>query len=166
MVATYVEDPMIRIATLTMAGLLVVGCGKKGAAPAAAADGAKSKVSSAITAKMPEGKEAMTYAAKVVATTVKSWDPTGGGGGVKFTYSEMSFMPTGRWSAAASLEADFEEIPCTEGGTWEILEVENSDTATMMWTVDKTNCAMRETGTEIRVQMLLPSANKYTINFR
>ncbi|MFK7928693.1 MAG: hypothetical protein AB8H79_10940 [Myxococcota bacterium] len=159
---------MTRIAVLALAGLLVAGCGKKTPAPAAAAGAANAKeaASSAITAKMPEGKDAATYAAKLVGTTVKSWSPMSGSSGVKFGYDEMTFSPSGRWSANATLEADFEEIPCKEGGTWEIQDVEDSNTATMMWIVDKTNCAMRETGTEVRVQMVLPGVNKYTINFR
>lgn len=157
---------MTRVMTLALAALLVAGCGKKGTTPDAAADAAKNTVASEVTAKMPEGKDAAAYAKRLVATTVNNWEPMANSGGVKFQYDELTFAPTGTWNANATLEADFEEIPCSESGSWEIQEVENDTTATMLWTVTKTNCAMRNAGTEIRVQMLLPGTNKWTINFR
>ena len=160
--------------TTTVPSLLLLGavaitlpaCGKKKAPEAAAGAGETVAEAGAITATMPEGKDAMTYAGKLVATTVENWEPISGGGDVKFTYNKMTFNGDGTWMAKATLEASFEKTPCVENDTWAIQSVESTNVATMMWTVKKTSCPTREAGAEQRVEMAIPKVNSYQINFR
>jgi predicted small lipoprotein YifL len=153
---------MNRALIVLIAGLAITACGKKGAAPEAAAD----PEAGAITAEMPPGKDAMSFAGKLVQTTVVDWEPVSSTSGAKFVYNQLTFLGTGRWAANGYLEASFEKIECKEAGTWKIEQVTDGRTATMLWVVDKTNCPTREAGTELRVQMVIPEEGKYKINFR
>lgn len=160
---TRLVPTLIPSAPLLLAGALVlgVGCGNK-KTPDAAADGG---APGGITATMPDGKDAMGFAKKLVDTTVNDWEPISGGGDARFVYKDLTFAPDGTWKANAVLEASFEKIGCNETGTWSIESVDSVNDATMVWKVDKTNCPMREAG-EQRVQMQLPKPGSYTINFR
>lgn len=153
---------MNRALIVVIAGLALTACGKKGASPDAAADSG----AAALTAEMPAGKDAMSYAGKLVQTTVENWEPVSSTSGAKFVYNQMTFEPSGRWVASGYLEASFEKIDCKENGTWRIEEVTDDRTATMLWTVKTTNCPTREVGNELRVQMIIPENDKYKINFR
>jgi len=155
--------------TLLLCGALalaVTGCGKKKSPEAAGGEAAASSGGGAVTAQMPDTKEARTFADKLVATTVESWEPVSGGGDVNFTYNTMTFSPDGSWKAKATLEASFEKIPCVESGTWTIESADTTNAATMLWTIDSTSCPTRESGAEQRVEMELPKPGSYKINFR
>lgn len=152
-------------ALLVGAALLATGCGKKSPAASAATSGA-SAAAGAMSAQMPATKDAATFAGKLVATTVNNWEPISDGGDVNFTYKTMTFSPDGSWTANAELEASFEKIGCNEKGSWAIEEATSANEATMVWKIASTNCPMREAGKDLRVQVQLPKANSYTINFR
>ena len=151
--------------SLTLASL---GACKKEAPEAAASSNASASrsASAAVTAEMPDSKEARNFANKLVETTVTNWEPTSSGSDTKFEYLSMTFQPDGTWGADAELEASFEKIPCKESGKWSIIEMSGSNSATMSWTIDSTNCPMREANQELRIQMELPKANDWQISFR
>jgi hypothetical protein len=155
---------MPRSLPMLLAGLCLVGCGKKNAGPDAAG-AVDTGDASAVTAQMPDGKDATSFAKKLIGTTITNWDPSDVTG-ASFKYNEMTFDESGHWTADATLKAGFEEIDCTESGSWVIDVVESANDATMTWNVQQTTCATREKGLVLRVQMLLPSAGQYKINFR
>lgn len=158
---------MHRLMILTTAALSLAACGKKNSGTEAAADApAASGGEAAMTAEMPDTDDARTFAGKLVDTTVTDWAPVSSGGGARFEYTSLTFLPTGRWAAEAFFEADFEKMECKEAGTWAIENADDARTATMVWTVEKTNCAGRDNGHEQRVQMIIPKAGEYKINFR
>ena len=155
---------MSRPLMLALTGALVlVGCGKKTTGTVAAA--ASKAGSSAITAQLPDGKDAAAYAKRLVGTTVTNWEPTDGDG-ARLKYKEMTFDGTGHWTASAVLKAGFEEMDCTESGTWLLDRVDSATDGSMDWTIKQTNCGGRDEGHKIRVQMLMPTAGEYQINFR
>jgi len=144
--------------------LLLVACGgKKAPAPTPAAETAPAE--EPLSATMPDSKEARTFARKLVDTTVTNWQPISGSG-AKFVYNELTFAPAGTWKATGFVEASFEKIDCAESGTWEIVEASSASQATMVWTVGKTTCPMREAGASTRVLVDLPKAGTYEISFR
>lgn len=146
----------------------LVACGKKStpeaAAPEAAAAPAPQPAS--LTVKMPAGGEAKAFARNLIDTDIVDFKPTGTGSSVQFVYKTMSFMPDGTWSADASVEANFEEIPCKESGSWSIASVSSPQIGTVTWTVDQTNCAMREGGEETRGQVTLGKGTGFSVAFR
>jgi hypothetical protein len=144
--------------------LALFACGgKKAPAPEQPAEAAPAEEPLAAT--MPDTKEAKAFAGKLIETTVTDWQPISGSG-AKFVYEELTFAPSGDWSAKGYVEASFEKIECAESGTWEIAEVGSASQATMVWTVGKTSCPMREAGASTRVLMDLPKAGSYEISFR
>ena len=143
-------------------------CGKKSTPEAAGPEvtSAPEPQPAAMTVKMPAGGEAKAFARNLIDTDIVDFKPTGTGSSVQFVYKTMSFMPDGTWSADASVEASFEEIPCKESGTWSIANVTSPQIGTVTWTVDKTNCAMREGGEETRGQVTLGKGTGFSVAFR
>lgn len=153
---------------LLSALLCASACGKKNTATEATAAPSSSTPApseTALTAEMPDTPEARAFAKLLIKTEVTGLEPTGGDD-VVFEYTSLTFSADGRWKAEGYVEASFEKMECMEVGTWTIDEATRNDTATMNWTVSKTNCAMRENGTTQRVQMTIPKSGPPKIMFR
>lgn len=156
----------MRTALITLFTLLFTpGCGKK-TAPEPAASAPEEAAPEAIAVEMPAGTDAKTFAKKLIDLEITNFKPNAGGSSVKFIYSTMDFKPDGTWSADASLEASFEEIPCQESGTWAVAEAQGPTVATITWTTDKTSCPMREAGDETRGQVTLGKGTGFSVAFR
>ena len=139
--------------------IALAACGPKApVAPSAAAE-----VAPAIT--MDASGAAATFIGKWASTTVTNFTVASGSGG-EVVYSTMSFTGAGTWSANATFEAQGEEFPCTESGTWAVASADSGTSATIEWTVAKTNCATRETGGTTRAAVTLQKNGDYDIAFR
>jgi hypothetical protein len=57
-------------------------------------------------------------------------------------------------------------MECVETGDWTMDPAEDEDTASMTWTINKTNCAGREVGTVQRVRMTLLKDGSFKVEFR
>lgn len=158
--------PIYALALLTLAA----GCGKKAAEPEAAAEAPAEEAApapAAMSAQMPDTKEAKAFAKTLVGTTVSNWSPLdGSGGGGELEYKEMTFDPSGSWAANAVLELGMDTVDCKESGTWAIDEAESKETATMSWKLDKTDCPSRETGVDLRVKMSITGGGQTKIMMR
>jgi hypothetical protein len=137
------------------AAILLAGCPDKKAPEAAAAE----RADNAITIDIPA--DAKAFANKLLKTTVDRFNPTGSS---EFTYTEMTFAGDGTWTAKGNLRLGGETIDCVEDGTWRIDSM-NGDDAVMDWTLTKTNCPSRDSGTEQRVSMSIDGDN-VKISFR
>lgn len=155
----------MRSALVVLPLLLTVACGGKKSPAPATAEAPTAPAEEALQATMPDSKEARNFARKLVDTKVTNWQPISGSG-AKFVYNELTFSPSGAWQANGYVEASFEKIDCAESGTWEIVEATSANQATMVWTIGKTSCPMREAGASTRVVVDLPKAGDYQISFR
>ncbi|TNE88605.1 MAG: hypothetical protein EP330_14640 [Deltaproteobacteria bacterium] len=150
--------------------LTLAACGKKTTPEPAAAAAETSEpapaVAEAMTVAMPAGADAKKFTQNLVDANIRDFKPTGTGGSVQFVYKTLDFAGNGTWSADASVEANFEEIPCKESGTWTVEAVDSAQVGTITWTVDKTSCAMREGGESTRGQVTLGKGDEFTVAFR
>jgi len=138
--------------------MFLFGC-SKGATPAPAPEAKAPE----ITAEMPDTKDAKSFAASLIDTTVSEWSPTGNS---DFEFLTMSFAGDGTWAATAKLVAGVEDIECNEVGSWKIAEVTDATQATVELTVTKTACANRENGAEQRILMSILNDGSYKIAYR
>jgi len=139
-----------------VAGLLCTACGGK-KAPVAAGEGAPT--SGALTIDVPA--DAKGFASKLMKTTVSGFNPTGSS---EFTYTNMTFADDGTWTAQGDLSLGGESIACVEDGTW-MIDTMSGDNAVMNWTVTKTTCPSRDSGTEQRVNVAIDGSD-VKISFR
>ncbi|MCO4746289.1 MAG: hypothetical protein KC912_15940 [Proteobacteria bacterium] len=146
--------------------LSVTGCGKKSAPTASADAPAPAPASATISVSMPGGGNAKAFAKNLIDLDITNWKPTGSGSSVQFIYKTLDFKSDGTWAADASVEANFEEIPCAESGTWAIADAESAQIGTITWTLAKTNCAMREAGEESRGQVTMGKGTGFAVAFR
>lgn len=157
----------MRVAVFILIPLLsLAACGKKAAPEAAAATAAPEPAPASISVKMPGGADSKSFAKALIDLEVINWKPEGAGSSVRFIYKTADFKADGTWRAEASVEANFEEIPCVESGSWSIAAVESSQVGTIEWTVTKTNCAMREAPIEKRGQVTMGKGSTFAVAFR
>ncbi len=144
----------MRVVTLSAVLLtLLVACGGKKEPVAAAAATEAAPVESAITAQMPDSADAKAFAKALVKTGIR--DLSVSTNGARFVYQTMTFGSDGRWTAKGAVTAGDETMDCTESGGWTIEDATSATVATMVWALDKTNCAARDAGTTQRVQVTL-----------
>lgn len=151
---------LITLAT-AITSIAAMGCGPK-APPVAAADAAAS-ATQAIT--MEASGEALAFIKAWTATSVTNFTVAAGSGG-DVVYGTLDFTPAGTWSASATFSAAGEEFPCTESGDWTVASADSASAATIEWTVTKTTCATRESGTTTRAAITLKKGGEYDISFR
>lgn len=145
-----------------IAALLLAACGEKEptttAAPAEAAQVANSNV--------PGDKASQEFAEKLFAANLGNFRPVDAASGATLVYDSFTFRTDGTWTATGKVTAIDEAMECHEDGTWVLDAAEDANTAPMLWTVVKTNCAGRESGTETRVRLTLLKDGQYKVDFR
>ena len=139
----------------------LVACGEKEptttAAPAEAASTKSDKV--------PSDPSSEKFGEKLFKLEITSFRPIDGGG-ASLIYDRLTFAPDGTWTATGSVTAADEKMECVETGDWTMDPAEDDDTASMTWTINKTNCAGREVGTVQRVRMTLLKDGSFKVEFR
>jgi hypothetical protein len=131
----------------------LVGCGEKKAPEPAAAATEAPPAEPEVTAEMPASGEAKSFAKALIKQGIQNLSVSTSG--ARFVYHSMTFTGDGKWTATGAVTAADETMECTENGSWKIEDATSADVATMVWTVDKTNCASRDAGTTQRVQVTL-----------
>lgn len=142
------------IATLT-------ACGEKEETSTAAAEEAATESSSAV----PADKASQQFAKKLFDLNIKGFRPVEGDG-IKLEYSSMEFKPDGSWFATGAVSVADETMECKERGAWTMDPAVDANNADMSWTVEQTNCAGREAGTEQRLQMSILDSGQFKVKFR
>lgn len=146
---------------LTLA-LLLAACGPKEPTTTSAVAEA-SPAESANTA--PPDADSQTFAKKLFATEFTNFHPVDGAG-AELIYSSFSFHPDGTWAANGSVTVADESMDCRESGTWTMEPAESADVASVGWKITDTNCAGRDSGTEMRFRLTLKKAGDYEYSFR
>jgi hypothetical protein len=138
--------------------LALVACGEKEApvaAPVAAAADAQSAV--------PDDADSRKFARALIELSVTDFRPSDASG-ADFVYSTLDFQDGNRWSAQGYVDAGEERMECTESGAWTMDPATSATSASMTWTLEKTNCPSREAGSEARVEVNLE--NGFNVAFR
>ena len=155
----------LRLAALLALALVspaaIAGKKKKKGSDGAAADSAPA----ASALNVPDDGNSKKFAETLLGTTITGFRPSDSGGG-KFEYNTLSFAADNTWKADGYVEIMDERMECTESGTWEMEPAESAKTATVAWTVTKTDCPSRESGTSLRVVMTLGKNGVEDLKFR
>jgi len=147
--------------TNALALLTLAACGGKQAEPEVAAEPAP-----AIASNIPQDAKSQAFAKALMGLDLSSFKPSDALGGAVLTYSSMSFRPDGTWHAAGSVAIGEDSMECNEQGAWTMEPAEQASTATMMWSLETTDCAGRKSGNEQRVQMSILKNGQYKVLFR
>jgi len=113
----------------------------------------------------PDDGNSKKFGAKLMSASLNNFSPADTGG-AKFKYDTMTFAADNTWKAAAWVEFDEEKMECTESGKWTMEPAESDKVATVAWTVDKTDCAGRDAGAEVRAQLTLSKDGSIDAKFR
>lgn len=152
--------------TLPLVVAFVAGCGPK-AEPASsgeAAASASSSSSSKLGDQVPSDGTSQDFAKKLVALDITDHKAVDGDG-VRLVYADMSFEGDGSWSANGAVEVMDEEMECTESGSWTMSPATSATVASVEWTLAKTSCAGRDSGTVVRAEATL-SKSSWDLKFR
>jgi hypothetical protein len=114
---------------------------------------------------VPDDKASREFAENLVRIEINDFRPSDGGG-AKFEYTSLGFAPDNSWKAAGYIEIQDERMECTESGTWSMETAESTKTATISWTLAKTDCPGREAGGETRAEVTLGKSGFENIKFR
>jgi uncharacterized protein YciI len=158
--------PTVR--TIAALSLLIAGpalAGKKKKNDAPASDAAAAEAPAAAAPSTPDDPASKKFGAKLVEATLKNFSPADTGG-AKFQYATMVFQADNTWKADAWVEFDDEKMECVESGKWTMEAADSDKVATVAWTVDKTDCAGREAGAEVRAQLTLSKDGNIDAKFR
>lgn len=153
--------PMAALA-LFVAGPALAGKKKKGKDKAPPTTDAASAAAVPTT---PDDATSKKFGAKLLKSTLRSFSPADTGG-AKFKYDSMTFSADNTWKADAWVEFDEEKMECTESGKWSMEPAESDKVATVQWSVDKTDCAGRDAGAEVRAQLTLSKDGSIEAKFR
>jgi hypothetical protein len=113
----------------------------------------------------PDDATSKKYGVKLLKSTLRNFSPADTGG-AKFKYDAMTFAADNTWKAEAWVEFDEEKMECVEAGKWTMEAAESDKVATVQWSVDKTDCAGREPGAEVRAQLTLSKDGSVDAKFR
>ena len=141
----------------------LASCGDKEATSTAAPVEAKGSKAAPVPG-APTDATSQKFASALVALSVSDFNPSDSSG-AKIVYSHLAFGGDGHWSAVGYIEADFEKIDCSEGGTWSMEPATSDTTATVTWKTETTDCAGREAG-ETRVEFTITPDGKLDTKFR
>ena len=122
--------------------------GKKKDAPAPAAP-----VETGPATAAPSDANSQKFLAKLLTATLKDFRPSDGG--AEFKYTEASFGAGKVFLAKGFVEMDGERMDCTETGTWKMDAADTDRSASVEWTIAKTDCAGRDAGASVRVKMTI-----------
>ena len=142
------------------AGPALAGKKKKDKAPPAA-----EAAPAAAVPTTPDDANSKKFGGKLLKSTLRNFSPADTGG-AKFKYDAMTFAADNTWKADAWVEFDDEKMECTESGSWTMEPAESDKVATVQWKVDKTDCAGRDAGAEVRAQLTLSKDGSIDAKFR
>ena len=153
--------PVLLTASLILGGTALAGKKKKKGkdAPADAP-----KVEAAVPT-TPADAASKKFGAKLMTATLVNFRPSDAGGAT-FQYDKMTFGADNTWTAAGWVEFDDEKMECNESGKWTMEAAESDKVANVTWGVDKTDCAGREPGSEVRAQLTLSKDGTIDAKFR
>lgn len=114
---------------------------------------------------VPDDGNSRKFAEALIGVRIEGFRPSDSGG-AKFEYNTLSFEADNSWNAAGYVEIMDERMECTESGTWSMEPAESAKTATVAWTVSKTDCPSRESGVELRAVMTLGKSGIEDLKFR
>ncbi len=121
--------------------------------------------SSASNLDIPSDGTSKKFADLLLKTTIANFLPTDGDG-AKFVYSTLNFLGDNTWKAEGYVEIMDERMECTESGTWTMDAAESDRTATLSWSLAKTDCAGRESGKEARAVLTINKDGSVDAAFR
>ena len=153
--------PTILAASLLLGGTALAGKKKKDKG----ADAAPAPKAAAAVPTTPDDAASKKFGAKLMSSTLRNFRPSDAGGAT-FQYDTMNFAADNTWNAAGWVEFDDEKMECTESGKWTMEAAESDKVANVTWTVDKTDCAGRDAGSEVRAQLTLAKDGSIDAKFR
>ncbi|NOY27604.1 MAG: hypothetical protein GXP62_17200 [Oligoflexia bacterium] len=130
---------------------LIVGCGGKKPAPAAAGD-SKPSASAKKTGTYPTDATSQGFLSALTSMTVHNFLAVDNGGAT-VVLSTLNFTADNEWSASGYVDAGDERMECTEHGTWTMEAATSNSSATISWVIGTTDCAGREPGTSTRAKI-------------
>jgi len=154
------------VTLLTALSFLIAGpalAGKKKKKDAAAPEGIEAPAAAVPTT--PDDATSKKFGAKLMDAALSNFSPADTGG-AKFKYDKMVFQPDNTWKADGWVEFDEEKMECVESGKWSMEPAESDKVATVSWTVEKTDCAGRDAGAEVRAQLTLSKDGRIDAKFR
>lgn len=132
---------------------LMVACGGKKAAPAAAAEPV-AQVAAAATGDYPGDAKSKAFLSALTSMTVKNFAAVDGGG-ARVILTKLDFDANNSWSATGYVDAGEERMECQESGSWTMEPAESVTVATINWIIGQTDCTGREGGTETRAKITI-----------
>ena len=153
--------PVLLAASLVIGGTALAGKKKKKGKDVEAA---APKVEAAVPT-TPDDAASKKFGAKLMSSTLVNFRPSDAGGAT-FQYDKMTFSADNSWTAAGWVEFDDEKMECTESGSWTMEAAESDKVANVTWAVAKTDCAGRESGSEVRAQLTLSKDGTIDAKFR
>ncbi len=113
----------------------------------------------------PADAKSQKFGASLVTSSLRNFRPSDAGGAT-FQYDEMTFAADNSWTAKGWVEFEDEKMECTESGKWKMDPADSEKVAIVTWTVDKTDCAGRDAGAEVRAEFTIQKDNTITALFR
>lgn len=152
---------MKRFALMTIALAALAGCKKSDSSTAAPEQAAEDKAQWGD--QVPDDATSRAFAAELVRQTVEDFRVTDDG--AVLTYRSLRFKADGSWSASGEVAIADEEMECAESGEWTMDAAETETKAMVNYTIDRTDCAGREAGSDQRV-MIDINGDDVVIRFR
>ncbi|MCB9777369.1 MAG: hypothetical protein H6742_02255 [Alphaproteobacteria bacterium] len=146
-------------------GLLVptADAGKKKKSDSAEAS-APVETQTGLTGDFPSDAASQAFAEKLVALQISDFRAVDGAG-ANVVFSSMSFAGDNTWGAVGYTDFGDERMDCKESGKWSMEPASSKTEATVVWTVEKTDCVGREAGVETRMAVEL-TGDGWTVAFR
>jgi len=141
---------MRRWSSVVLSGLLVMSgpalAGKNKKKKNKGAEAATADAAPEIKPDVPGDKNSEQFAKTLIEITVEGVSPLNAGSGARFIYNQLTFAPNNTWEASGFVELMGEKMECTETGRWEMEPATSPKEATMVWTVEKTDCINQSNG--------------------
>ncbi|HCH65337.1 MAG: hypothetical protein CL927_13820 [Deltaproteobacteria bacterium] len=153
------------LVTMTTLALLVAGPALAGKKKKDKSPPPSESAPAAAVPTTPDDAASKKFGGKLLKSTLRNFSPADTGG-AKFKYDAMTFAADNTWKAEAWVEFDEEKMECIESGKWTMEPAESDKVATVQWTVDKTDCAGRDAGAEVRAQLTLSKDGSIDAKFR
>ncbi len=117
---------------------------------------------SSTTVDIPKDSASKKFASKLVSLEIHDWSPEDSGQ-VSFTYEDFSFNSDGTWSATGTVAILDESVDCRESGHWTMDPAASEDSSFLDWTVEDTTCPGRESGSRVRVKMVIDKDGSFEV---
>ena len=124
-------------------------------------DAATTSASTAVEADVPSDGNSRKFAKSLVGLNITKFRPISDG----LIYDTLTFSTDNTWQAQAAIEIMDEKMECIEKGTWRMDPAESSNVASMVWTIDSTDCPARTAPDEIRLKVTI-EGNGIQVAFR